>query len=76
MGEPRHSASPEPRHLGYGRRTRQKETHRTAHLADLKEVVPLPVEEVDVGFIHDANFLHSFFQIRGLGKSLRAVEIR
>src|SRR5262244_843084 len=39
------------------------------------EIVASAVEEVDVRFVHNANPLHGFPQVGGLGEGLRTVEI-
>src|SRR5262249_436903 len=48
---------------------------RTANLSERTEIVASAVEEVDVRFVHNANPLHGFPQVGGLGEGLRTVEI-
>lgn len=47
----------------------------TANISERTEVGTSAVEEVDVRFVQDANLLHGFPQVSGLGEGLRTVEV-
>src|SRR5262249_3544664 len=63
------------RHLADRGDAERSQTCRPAHLSERTEIVASAVEEVDVRFVHNANPLHGFPQVGGLGEGLRTVEI-